>query len=204
MTFRNTANRIHPYPSRLLEDVDYWRKRAGWYDDDESMKDYNSGVYNSYYSIDDDLATGTQDSTANNNKYEMLAAIAQILAALIGLAAFIMLIRAVTRGSKTKSRSRSSHRDLPVSRSKSKTRSVSRSRGSGRSRSKSRTRSSRSLSRSRRSVNESQVCSSADYELMGEKGTLSKPRRSRSRSKSKSRGRSSRSKSASRREPMLV
>ncbi|KAL7527925.1 hypothetical protein ACHAWF_005730, partial [Thalassiosira exigua] len=39
---------------RRLEDVDYWRKRAGWADDDESMKSYNQGVYNSYYAGEGD------------------------------------------------------------------------------------------------------------------------------------------------------
>jgi len=44
--------------NRKLEDVDYWRKHSGWFDDDESMKEYNTGVYTSYYSIDDDHEGG--------------------------------------------------------------------------------------------------------------------------------------------------
>ena len=45
----NDSDRHH---RRLDEDVDYWRKRAGWADDDETMKNYNQGVYNTYYNGD--------------------------------------------------------------------------------------------------------------------------------------------------------
>ena len=39
---------------RRLEDIEYWRKRAGWYDDEVSMKEFNNGVYDTYYQLDDD------------------------------------------------------------------------------------------------------------------------------------------------------
>ena len=47
------------------DDVDYWRSRAGWADDDESMKSYNQGVYNTYYMGDD----GAGGSTSNNSQH---------------------------------------------------------------------------------------------------------------------------------------
>ena len=48
--------------SSTESDVDYWRKRAGWMDDDASMSDYNQGVYNTMYGVsgdDDDGATSS-------------------------------------------------------------------------------------------------------------------------------------------------
>jgi len=164
---------------RKLDDVDYWRKRAGWYDDDISMTEYNSGVYNSYYSIDDDDSTSSTSSGSDNSSgisfdSGMITTVLQICGALAGIAVLFMLIRAISRGSvqrKKKTDERSSRRK----------RSSSRRRSGSRSRSKSRTR-----SRSKRRA------SSDDYELMEEKSQ-------RSRSKGRSR-----SKSRSRKEEMLV
>ena len=88
--------------NRYLEDVDYWRKRAGWYDDDVSMSEYNNGVYNSYYSIDDD----TDDTSSSNNggqffkwNSNILSNVAKICGALIGVVILVMRIRSISRGS---------------------------------------------------------------------------------------------------------
>ena len=48
------ARRQLRHSHRRAEDVDYWRKRAGWFDDDAAMRDYNDGVYDAYYQLDDD------------------------------------------------------------------------------------------------------------------------------------------------------
>ena len=59
----------HEHPShRRLEDVDYWRKRAGWADDDETMKSYNQGVYNTYYMGDNANAINGSGGRGNNSK----------------------------------------------------------------------------------------------------------------------------------------
>jgi hypothetical protein len=44
---------------RRLEDVAYWRKRAGWFDDDVSMQKYNNGVSSTYYELGDDDRKGS-------------------------------------------------------------------------------------------------------------------------------------------------
>ena len=51
---RQAQENVYTGQDRRLEDVDYWRKRAGWFDDDEAMKAYNEGVYDTFYSTDDD------------------------------------------------------------------------------------------------------------------------------------------------------
>ena len=202
------------YNVRKLEDVDKWRKRAGWFDDDESMAEYNKGVYNSYYSIDDDFVSSRSSKSKSSNSNfglfktdDILTALAQITGALLGLMILVMLIRAITRGSAKKKRSRNGREEREPSRtrSKSKSRSESRSRRS-RSKSVSRSRSSRSRSRARRAKDTES--SDGDYQLMDD-GRSSKSRSSRSRSRnsrsrSRSKARSSRSKSRSRREELLV
>jgi len=176
---------------RLEDEVNYWRNKAGWYDDDVSMKEYNSGVYSSFYSMDDDGSSSGSSGGGGgfiSGIDDMLTTGAQILGALFGLAIIIMLIRAVSRrGSSKKKKSREDR----SSRSKKSSRSSSRHRSSSRSRSKSR--SSRSRSRARRSGGDD------DYELMEDGRSTRSEKSSRSRSRSKAR-----SKSRSRREEMLV
>mmetsp|Transcript_3557 Transcript_3557/g.4944 ORF Transcript_3557/g.4944 Transcript_3557/m.4944 type:complete len:189 (+) Transcript_3557:184-750(+) len=181
MALRGSIDGDVTQPIRRVEDVEYWRKRAGWFDDDASMKDYNRGVYDSYFSIDDDDSSGGY----SGNKKELLKSVAQFVGVFIALAFLILIIRSVTGAGTEKSTTREAR--ISSRRSKSKSRSESRSGRSGRSKSRSR-RSSRSRSRAR---------SSGDYELMDDKSSKSRSSRSRSRSKV----RSSRSKSRSRQEP---
>jgi len=186
--------------NRKLEDVDYWRKRSGWYDDDTSMVEYNSGVYNSYYSIDDDYVDSTSSSSSSSSSggggiglnSDILKTALQILGALVGVVILVMLVRAITRGS---ARRKSADGDRSTARSKR----AGRRRSTSRSRSKSRTR-----SRSRRARDSGGGGTGAvgdeNYELMEDKSTNS---RTRSRSKARSRSKS-RSRPSARREEMLV
>lgn len=177
--------------NRKLEDVEYWRKRSGWYDDDESMREYNSGVYNSYYSIDDDQISGSSSSSAEGGfgiDAELLKTAGQICGALVGIVVLVMLIRAITRGSARRKKG-----DAAASSSTRNKRG--RRRSSSRTRSKSRTRS-RS---SRRAKEGSGGATDENYELMDDNKTPRPRSRSKARSRSKSRSRPS-----SRREEMLV
>lgn len=185
---------------RELEDVDYWRKRAGWFDDDTSMKDYNTGVYSSYYSADDDKSSSTKAS--RKSIFSSFSAPASGTLFKVGMGIFaaivvLMVIRIIAQRSSRHKSSKSSSRSLSRSRRRGESRSR---RSNSRSRSKSRTRSSRSKSRSRRSD-----MSDGNYELMSDDGEKSrKSRSSRSRSKSKSRSSRSKSRSKGTREEMLV
>jgi len=176
---------------RALEDVDYWRKRAGWYDDDQSMVSYNAGVMTGYYNENDDDYTPTysnesSSSSSSSSKsssflsgisYQMsdiMVTAAQIFGGLIALVIVIMVIRAMGRKRSRQSRKSSS--------AKSRARSKSRTRSKSRSRSKSRKRDS---------------ADGADYSLMDDNkshrssrsGRSSRSSRSKSKSRSKSRTR---------------
>lgn len=153
---------------RRTEDVDYWRKRAGWFDDDKAMRDYNNGVYDAYYQLDDDKPRGggghgrlgglNSDWAKNSIK---------VLSVLVALGLCFLMFRVVSRRftddkKEKKKRSSSTGRsDRSKSRSRSRPRKgeydlmsdeddgkSSRSRTSSRSRSKGR-KSSRSRSRAR-------------------------------------------------------
>jgi len=169
---------------RRTEDVDYWRKRAGWFDDDVSMQEFNSGVYDTYYQLDDDAAIRARQNASSKNKLmgagsTGLMTFLKIGAAVLVVVFAVLLFRAVNRRS-------ASSRKISSSSKHSTTDSKHRPR--------SRSRSSRSRSRSRR-----QTSSSANYELMDEKSERSKrSSRSRSRSRRHSTGRKSRSRSKSR------
>lgn len=173
-------------PHRRAEDVDYWRKRAGWFDDDAAMKDYNVGVYDAYYQLDDDQ---TKKSGGSGNRHrggglsnsDLASNAIKALAVLIALGLCFLLFRVISRRwgeGKEKKKKRSSSRDRSKSRS-------------------------RSRSRSRKDRGD------AGYDLMedgdattGEDGEAksSRSRRSSSRSKNRSRSRA-RSSSKSRKEP---
>lgn len=213
---------------RLLEDVDYWRKRAGWYDDDESMLEYNKGVYDTYYSLDDeyDPSASASSSGGGGGAKNGLGTALKALGVIAGIGVLFVLVRTILRrrsesaSDKTKSLSsddegghgrsgRSKSRSGSASRSASRhRRSSSRARSksvSGRSRSKSvdrRSRSGRSRSRSRRKSGDG-----GDYDLMGDEEEGRSQRTSRSgRSRSRSGRTRSRSKARSSRqkEEMLV
>lgn len=179
--------------NRKLDEVEYWRKRAGWYDDDESMSEYNNGIYNSYYSIDDDnnLSEASSESLSGeggglNFNTDIIKTVGQVAGALLGVILLFMLVRAISRGSARRKKSDTGE--------KPRKRSGSRRRSTSRSRSKSRPR-----SRSKRSGNGG--TGDDNYELMEEgKKESSRPRsRSKARSRSKSRSRPS----SSRREELV-
>eukprot|EP00559_Dactyliosolen_fragilissimus_P007386 CAMPEP_0184871110 /NCGR_PEP_ID=MMETSP0580-20130426/39947_1 /TAXON_ID=1118495 /ORGANISM="Dactyliosolen fragilissimus" /LENGTH=186 /DNA_ID=CAMNT_0027373619 /DNA_START=88 /DNA_END=649 /DNA_ORIENTATION=+ len=88
MALRGSIDGDVTQPIRRVEDVEYWRKRAGWFDDDASMKDYNRGVYDSYFSIDDDDSSGGY----SGNKKELLKSVAQFVGVFIALAFLILII----------------------------------------------------------------------------------------------------------------
>ncbi|CAB9521415.1 expressed unknown protein [Seminavis robusta] len=177
---------------RRAEEIDYWRKRAGWFDDDVSMREFNNGVYDTYYQIDDDavLESGGQKG---GGKRQGLGTFLKVASALLALIVFLLLFRAITRRiapAKKSSKDGKSSKSRSESKSRSGRSSSSRSR-SGRSTS-GRSRSGRSRSRSRKSS------SSSNYELMDDKTDAQSRKSSRSRSRSRrSRSRSSRTRSKS-------
>jgi cytoskeletal protein RodZ len=154
---------------RRLEDVDYWRKRAGWFDDDEAMKEYNSGVYDTYYGLDDDKTRtgGSRKKAAANSKLAKNALI--VLAVIIALGLSFLMARVISRrldGGKEKKKKSSSER----SRSRSRSRSKSRSR-----------------------KEKERGADAPDYDLMEDEEKEERGSRKSSRSKSKSRRSRSRS-----------
>ena len=88
-----------PSSPRNLEDVDYWMKRAGWFDDDAAMTAYNQGVQDNYYSVDDDGSGGTSSSSGKRSsgskgisvKFSSEAAKTALKAVLIVLAVLVGL-----------------------------------------------------------------------------------------------------------------
>jgi len=214
--------------SRKLEDVDYWRKRAGWFDDDEAMKAYNEGVYDTFYSTDDAAGGGSGKSAASKifsffGSSEIISTSLKVFGSILGVATVILLIRALKRRSQSRKKNRKISSLIPESgaapNSASKA-SSSRKRSSSRSRSRSKSklgRSRSSRSRSRRRKAEKDTSGTEDegkaYALMedGEGGGSRSSKRSKSRDKKRSSSRSRRSRSRSRaarqdsaRETMLV
>ena len=176
--------------SRRLEDVnvDYWRQRAGWADDDATMKSYNQGVYNTYnYGNDSSSSTGGSVGTAPKTKKFSLDHMGWILGFASTFIFLIMLVKCCSSAPTKKSKSSSSKKGKG-----SKDKSKDKEEGRSRSRSRSRTRSGRSASKSRgRSKSKSRSGkkdeTSSDYKLMSDDDTKStKSTRSRSRSRSKS------------------
>jgi hypothetical protein len=167
---------------RRVEDVDYWRKRAGWFDDDVSMQEYNSGVYDTYYQLgDDDTAARRHHSGSKHGlmgRSSGLMTFFKIGSVILALIFGVLLFRALSR--RTSSSRKSSSSKHGSSDSKHRSRSSSRS--------------SRSRSRSRHPSS-----SASNYDLMDDKSERSKrSSRSRSRSRRHSKSRSSRSRSKSR------
>ncbi|GKY93040.1 hypothetical protein MPSEU_000272300 [Mayamaea pseudoterrestris] len=153
---------------RRTEDIEYWRQRAGWFNDDESMREYNQGVYDTYYEIDDDGSGRNHRSRLGSSKQREIAKnVLKVTAVLVALGLLVLMCKTLMR------RLGSSKREKVSSDSKSR---------SGRSKSRSRSR-----SRSRKT-------SDNNYELMDEDGSRSKrssrsksrTRRSRSRSRQRS------------------
>lgn len=162
---------------RRAEDVDYWRKQAGWYDDDENMKAYNNGVYDTFYNVDDDTYDWSQinpqndgDSIDGEGNSDVMITTIKVVGVLAGICLLIYVFRLLTRRGESKKKDKKEKKKK--SSSESRTRSKSRS---------------RSRSRSRR----------GDYDLMEDKTNDSEGRSKRS-SRSKSRSSRSRSRTRSR------
>ena len=194
-TIIESTNNIN---SRWLEDVnvDYWRQRAGWADDDETMKSYNQGVYNTYhYGNDSSSNTGGSIGTAQKTtKKFSLDHMGWILGFASTFIFLIMLVKCCSSAPTKKSKSSSS--SSSKKRKGSKDKSKDKEEGRSRSRSRSRTRTSRGRSKSKSRSGKKEEASS-DYKLMSDDDTKStKSTRSRSRSRSKS-GRRSRGRSKS-------
>jgi hypothetical protein len=159
------------YLRRRAEDVAYWRQRAGWFDDDTTMKEYNSGVYDSYFSLDDDSHRSSKSSRGGGGRKFSLRAnvgvvqnVIKVVSGIVAIALAILIFRVIMRkvgeGKKDKKKQLSSSNTRSGSRSRSRTRSRSRSRKDGgddynrmddddAAHSKRSTRSSRSKSRSK-------------------------------------------------------
>uniref|UniRef100_A0A7S2IBV1 Uncharacterized protein n=1 Tax=Helicotheca tamesis TaxID=374047 RepID=A0A7S2IBV1_9STRA len=198
---------------RILEDVNYWRQRAGWADDDTTMQEFNQGVYDSYYAMDDVFLSSNANADGSTGKAGGIMKLAKFVGLILGVLLVYLLVRAVRRsisgsssGSSSGSKKSKSSSSGSGSRSTSRRRSSSRARATslGRSRSKSvgRTRSSRSRSRSRRAKSSSDD----DYALMEDDQRPRKSGRSRSRTvrRSRSRARSKNRESSAPKENMLV
>ena len=178
---------------RRLEDanVDYWRSRAGWADDDETMRSYNEGVYSSYYGGDaGSTSSGGHRSFSNTSKQMHLPWLLGIVSSVIFLILLVKCCSAAPPKSDRKGRtssvksSRDSSRSVRDKHGERRSRSRSHA-ASDRSRSKSRTRS-KSQSRSRRSDGDEGDDSDVDYKLMDEEDARSRSTRKSSRSKSRS------------------
>jgi hypothetical protein len=149
--------------TRRLEDVAYWRKRAGWYDDDAVKSAYNSKVLSSSTNYNDDMYSSGSSSSSKFRMKDIFNTAAQIMGAFVVMGMLILFIRAMRTVPKSRKRGRESSRSRSRSRSKSKARS-------------------RSKSRSSRKLDE--------YQLMEEKSNRSSRSKSSSRSKKEKSGRS--------------
>lgn len=178
--------RKQSHQRRLDEELEYWRNRAGWFDDDVAMAEYNNGVYDKYYNSDGEDNGGGSGlnvfSNAGASGKEKGVLIFKIVAILICLILCFFMFRIIARrfaGDKDK-------------KSKKKSSSSSRSRSKSRSRSRSRSR------------------KRGDYDLMDEEKSRRSARSSRSKSRSRrssrsrSRARSSKKEKAAPAEPVLV
>jgi hypothetical protein len=118
---------------RRAEDVDYWRQRAGWFNDDEKMVEYNNGVYDTFYQMDDDGAgSGARGGRRHHSRSDLVKTILKVVFVVVALALSALMFRAIMRriGSSKKDKKRSDSRSRS-GRSKSRSRSRSRSRKSG-------------------------------------------------------------------------
>jgi hypothetical protein len=155
-------------------DYEAWRKQAGWYDDDVSMTEYNNGVYDTYYQLDDDAGRKKSGTSVVETESKGLSTFLKVGAIVVAVAVATLLYRALA-GRRSSSRDRAS-----TKKGSADTKSRSRSKSASRSRS------SRSRSRSRRpGAAAAPGATGANYELMDEKSEA----RSRKSSRSRSRGR---------------
>ncbi len=185
---RGTAAALDSITShrRKLDDVAYWRKQAGWYDDDESMKNYNSGTMQ--YGDDDYTPSSTSSSSSSSGGFglgDTMTTMMQIGGAFVAMAIVINIIKALgKRKRKTKSRGYRGKNSDDRSRKSSKSNKSGRS-----SRSKSRTRSSsksRSRSKSRKGDDNYHLMDDARSHKSGRSSKSSKSAKSKSSRKSSS------------------
>ena len=152
---------------RRIEDVEYWRQRAGWFNDDVAMRDFNDGAYESFYGGSGGGGDGggggggggglATESTIFKNTIKIVSII-------VALGLSILMFRAIMRRMSSDSSS-SNKKEKKRSESKGRSGSVKRS---------------RSRSRSRK----------GDYDLMKDDEDNKSRRSSRSKSSRRSRSRS--------------
>lgn len=169
---------------RRLEDVTYWRKKAGWFDDDASMKNYNSKAQsNRFFSSDDGSGGGNNGSGYSSET--LLWNIIGVIVIVVSVAFMFFIARAITRKLTAKSRSKES---IIGERDAEKTSSARSHR--------SRTSRARSRSRSRAANDESGA--TTEYRLMdGEDDHRRERRKERSSSRVRSSSRRSQSRTRS-------
>eukprot|EP00339_Tiarina_fusa_P019024 CAMPEP_0117010090 /NCGR_PEP_ID=MMETSP0472-20121206/8987_1 /TAXON_ID=693140 ORGANISM="Tiarina fusus, Strain LIS" /NCGR_SAMPLE_ID=MMETSP0472 /ASSEMBLY_ACC=CAM_ASM_000603 /LENGTH=195 /DNA_ID=CAMNT_0004712545 /DNA_START=157 /DNA_END=742 /DNA_ORIENTATION=+ len=106
---------VHKNLRRRAEDIDYWRKRAGWFDDDISMKEFNNGVYDTYYQADDDGSSSRPQSGGGGLSVvggsKGLGTMLKIGAAVVAVAFAILLFRALSRRSSSSRKKESSSKN---------------------------------------------------------------------------------------------
>lgn len=213
LRLRGSANGRMAHDRRLdtTDDanVDYWRSRSGWADDDETMRNYNEGVYSSYYGGDSNAPknvgrAGSWSQGSDNAK--TIAHLGWILGLGASLIFLILLAKCCStappkerkaRSTTSVKSSRDSSRSMRDKHSERRSRSRSHAasdRSAVQSRSKSRSRSkSVSAAGRRRHSDGGGTDSDVDYIRMGDEDDT----RSRTSRKSRSRSRSSRSQSRS-------
>eukprot|EP00536_Pseudo-nitzschia_multiseries_P009769 jgi/Psemu1/288670/fgenesh1_pg.282_\ len=85
---------------RRTEEVDYWKHKAGWFDDDVSMKEYNSGVYDTYYYGNE--SSGSSSSSDGKISDSQLSVGLKIAAAVLSIVVAIVVFRVLSRRSSKK------------------------------------------------------------------------------------------------------
>jgi hypothetical protein len=197
--------------------VDYWRSRAGWADDDASMIQYNQGVYNSMHNGKNGSSSASMTAKAKaatdtaRHSFVFMGALAAVL--------FCLFMMCCCNVSKKGGKKSAPKKKKPAAKTKDSSRELRDKHGERRSRSRSRARasekkvsddyqlmdggdeednkSSKRRDRDGRSVRSSSRSRARSMERSSDR---SKASRSKSRSKSKSRsgGKISRSRSKSR------
>lgn len=195
---------------RRTDEIDYWRKRAGWFDDDVSMREFNNGVYDVYYQLDDDqVLNGGGGKSGFSGDGKGLATILKVAAVFVAIAIFVLVYRAISRRLSSSNSKKKKHSSSKSSKGRSDSKSRSGRNSSSRSRAG---RSSSSRSRSGRS-RAHKSSSNSNYDLMDDKTdtqsrkssrSKSRSRRSRSRSRAGSRSRSKSKARHSEKEVVLV
>jgi hypothetical protein len=91
-------HRLRQQSRRRNEDVDYWKQRAGWFDDDQAMQDYNNGVNDANVQLDDndDKEKGSRGGGQLSSTYlDVTTVVIRSLVILILLGICILLYRAI-------------------------------------------------------------------------------------------------------------